>query len=236
MSLIVPEDSVFMPLPCATVQTFQEEVFCAPFTGNSIVQLSKKNSVNTIVFTDEPRVRIVNFAVTPFAFFINNGQDITRYFRRIMDRLTLLKAAYISMFAITRSEELIYADTRARTVHFLDYTGSEKMTLEDIVIQDMVVTDTLMYLLTPSHILIYDSFGNEFNKYALVGSFDCMHVQDNRIFLCLRGHRQLSMLTDQNLVVYDLPFVIQDITGTNNFFYALNDRGTILYRFDNADF
>jgi|GEM_PF-3182383 len=236
ISSVTPVDSLILPQSCATVVTYNNNLYVAPFTGNSFYHLSANRVMNITVFADAPRVRIIDFAVTPFAFFINTGQKIVRYYRRTMEHDEVIRATSISSFAITESEELIYADPRTRTVHFLDYTGKEKSRLEDVFVRDMAITDSLIYLLTPAHVIIYDKFGNELRKVSHAGSFSSMYIQNGRIFLFSHGQQQLHIIFDQTTITYGLPVIIQDVAGMDTKIYVLNERGTVLYLFNSTDF
>jgi len=240
MSFVLPEDSLLLPTACATIghspQRYYGLLYCAPFTGNTIYLISADGVINAELFTDDVRERIVSFAVTPFAFFVNNGRTIVRYFRSTMEPLEVIHASTITSFAITRSEEIVYVNPRERTVHFLDYTGQEKNRLEDIVVRDMAATDTVLYMLTPSHLVLYDGYGNEIEKQPHDGSFNGLHVQDDRVYLFTRGQQILYVLSGKKRKMYTLPITIQEIAGVEPYIYALDERGTVLYRFASTDF
>jgi hypothetical protein len=181
-------------------------------------------------------IRIVDFSVTPFALFINDGMQITRYFLSTMDRAVVTRANDISTFAITRSEEIVYSNQRTRTIHFLDYTGQEKNRFEDLFVRDLAIVDSLIYILTNTGVILYNEFGTIRAKYPHKGSLNGMHVQGGRIYLFTRGRQQLFTNTDGQIASYDLPYTLQDISGSDSLIYVLNERGTVLYRYHSTDF
>jgi hypothetical protein len=240
VSFVLPEDSLRLPRACATIETYSssfiDNLYCAPFTGNTVYSISNTGMINAESFTDDPRERIIDFAVTPFAFFINNGQTIVRYFRSTMESMEVIKTGAIASFAITHSEEIIYVDPRERSVYLLDYTGEEKTRIEDIVVRDMVVTDSILYLLTPSYIALYDGFGNVLKEIPHAGSFTGIHIQKDRMFLFTHGQRKLHVFAGSLEQIYELPIIIQGMTGVGPHIYVLDKRGTVLYRFSDTDF
>jgi hypothetical protein len=232
---ISPRDSLLLPRACATARVYGNEIFCAPFTGTTVYRMSSNGTLNAITFTDVP-TRIVDFDITPFALFINDGMQITRYFLSTMDRTVVTRASDISTFAITRSEEIVYSNKRTRTVHFLDYTGQEKNRLEDLYVRDLAIVDSLIYVLTNTGVTIYDEFGTMRAKYPHKGSFNGMHVQGGRTYLFTQGRQQLLMSTDGQIVSYGLPYKLQDISGSDSLIYVLDERGTVLHRYHSTDF
>jgi hypothetical protein len=232
----LPQDSLVLPFSCATVKVNDDEIFCAPFTGNTVCRIRPDRTITTFTFTDDSRTRIVDLAITPFALFINNGREIIRYFRTTLEPATIVSAQDISSFALTRFEDIIYADQYSRTVHFLDYTGKEKNRLEDLLARDLTVIDTTICILTNTSVVVYDEFGNLLTANPHSGVFNRMHIQGDRTYLFSPGQQVLQMMTDDDTVSYGLPFVIQDIAGKDSLIYVLNDRGSVLYLYHHAAF
>jgi hypothetical protein len=237
---ILPQDSILLPNACTHIESYSyphaDRIYCAPFTGTTIYSIAKDGAVTAGLFTGNTRERIVAFAVTPFAFFINNGETIVRYFRSTMASLEVITATKITSFAITPSEEIIFANTLERALYLFDYTGEEKTRIEDIMVRDMVVIDTLLYVLTPSHVVLFDLFGNVLEQHSHNGSFNGLRVHDDRFFLFARGQQEIHVFSEQQEHVVVLPVIIQEIAIREPYIYVLDERGTVLYRFHSADF
>ena len=237
---VLPLDSLLLPNACVHIESYSytrsSQLYCAPSIGTTIYSISEGGAVKATMFTDDERERIVAFAVTPFAFFINNGRTIIRYFRSTMVPLDVISATKITSLAITPTEEIIFANPQERAVYLIDYTGKEKFRIEDIIVRDMIVIDTLLYLLTPSHVILFDLFGNELALHPHNGSFNNLQVYDDRFFLYTRGQQELHVVSGQKEHVVVLPVTIREMAIIKPYVYVLDERGTVLYRFRDTDF
>lgn len=232
---ITPIDSIPLSTACYTIYAYQETIFCAPFTGNSIFTLDEQGTLRPITFTDNVNYRIHSIAVTPFSCYLNNGRSIEKYYFNSGITETIFEANDITSFIITRNDEVILSERQKREVIFLDFMYAPRFIMEDVTVKDMFYADTIIYLLLQNRILHCDEYGNTINEIPIPIAARRIFAYDNNIILFSPGDRHLYSIGD-DVQKIELLHGVKDIEEHDNHIVMLDNHGTTLFVYRKSDF
>jgi hypothetical protein len=232
---ITPIDSVVLTTACNTLYAYQDTIFCAPFTGNSIFRLDELGTVQPITFTDNVNYRIRGIAVTPFFCYLNNGRSIEKYYFNSGIRETIFRANDITSFIVTRTDEVILSEWQKQEVIFLDFMYAPRFVMEDVSVKDMFYADTTIYLLLQNRILLCDEYGNVLKETPVPAAARRIFVVDSSIMIFSPGDTYLYEINDSVRKIA-LPHGVNDIAERNEHIVILDNHGTTLFVYRKSDF
>ncbi|KPK73821.1 hypothetical protein AMJ87_00455 [candidate division WOR_3 bacterium SM23_60] len=227
--------SLQLPRVFNRLECFNNKLFLAPRIGKSISELVTRDSLRPIPFTDEVNYRIYDFRLTPFTIYINRGTALEKFYIASGKKETIYTSPDIVSFTLTPADEIVLADRQSRELIFLDFAYQVKFKIENISILDVQWHDTLIYALTKNRILIYDEYGNLFEKRSIP-------EPGNRIIV---DHDQIILFTEQDNCVHQLndewrriefPFGISDLCVKKDTFVILDGNGDNLHILSHDDF
>jgi hypothetical protein len=232
---ITPIDSIPLTAVCHTMYVYQEDLFCAPFIGNSIFVLDEQKTMQPITFTDNVNYRIHKIVVRAFSCYLNNGRSIDKYYINSGIREAVFKASDISSFVVTQSEEVIVAERQKREVIFLDFTYSPRFIMEEVSVNDMFYTDTVIYLLLQKRILYCDEYGNVLKEVPTDIAARRIFVHGNNIMLYSPGDTQLHGIGEGAETV-EVLHGVNDIVEHDGYLVILDNHGSNLFVYRKSDF
>ncbi len=230
-----PSDSIFLNREFNSIEIYNRRIYCAPFIGENIFMLDDAYNLKPLTFTDDPSYRICDFHATPFAFYINNGKSIQKFYTAAGTKETVYTSSDISSFFVTPSEEIIVAERQKRTLKYLDFTHQSKLIIEDISVKDFCFADKKIYILTKKHVLTYDEHGNilkdEKNPNGLNKIF-----ADSTFILLFSPDKKYVYVLDTIWKKIELGHGIRDIAGNDEFLVTLSNDGYTLYFYNKSQF
>ncbi|KPK68503.1 hypothetical protein AMJ87_11790 [candidate division WOR_3 bacterium SM23_60] len=232
---ISPIDSIPLTTACHTIHVYQDAIFCAPFTGNSLFILDNQGKMQPITFTDNANYRIQNIAVTAFSCYLNNGRSIEKYYLNSGIRETVFKANDITSFIITQNEEVILSERQKREVIFLDFMYTPRFIMEEVTVKDMFYADTIINLLLQNLILRCDEYGNVLKEIPVLTVARRIFAYGNNIILFSPGGTHLYNIGD-DVQKIELLHGVRDIAEHNNHIVILDNHGTTLFVYRKSDF
>jgi len=233
--VLVPIDSVLLNRELHSVEIYGRHIYCAPFIGNSIFTLDESYNLIPQTFTDDQSYRIYDFHTTPFAFYINNGRSIEKFYIASGTKETIYSSSDISTFIVTPSEEVIFYERQKRMLVFLDFINQIKLTLDDVNIKDFCFVNNVLYILTKNGILFCDEHGNVFKEEKIPDRFSKIYA-DSTLVLLFSPDKKYIYAFNPSWKKIELSHGVRDITGNDEFIVILSENGTTLYFYNKSAF
>lgn len=235
VAVLMPVDSVRLDREHASITTYRDQIYIAPFIGRSLTVMSKKEGSDRIILTDKPADPIYDMAATSFAIYLNNGRSIDKAYLASGHRELIYRARDISAFTLTAAEEVVFANRYDKTLVFLDSGNHEKFTITDINVQDIVWTENVLYALTPAEIMIIDEHGNILRRIDKPVKCDRLVATDSLIITYCVGDNSIFMLKETWCQI-PLTHHVIDITPYEDHILMLGGGGRVLYYYRYSDF
>lgn len=233
--LLSPGDSIVLPGNFTRTVCCDGILYLAPGIGTSIFRFHTPNNLNALSFTDDVNYRIRGFKLTPFAFYINRGTALEKYYPASGKRELVYAAKDISSFDLTPAEEIILGDRRHRALFFLDLEYRIRFKIENISVEDLQWHDDVLYVLTRNSVNTFDEHGNQIEKKAIPDRCDRIIVSDRQLLIFTAGTNYLFK-ADSTWLRKELPFTISDVCMKDDSIVILDGAGSTLYILDQNDF
>lgn len=232
---LAPVDSIQLSRECSRIHSYEAAIFCSPFTGNSIFRLDEQQDMQSITFTDDANYRIRDIALTPFAFYLNNGRAIEKFYLTSGVKETVFVSTDITSFIITSTEEIVLSDHKKRQIIFLDFIYTPRFVIHDVIARDMVYLNETIYILLQNSILVCDEHGNIIEEKTTSARADRIFAYDTSIILYYSGEKRLFVI-DEEIQDFELAHGVRDIADHKDFIVILNQHGTTLFVYRKSDF
>lgn len=230
-----PIETIDLDKECNRIVMYDATVYCAPHTGMSIFELTKTKKFRAISFTDNLNYRIYDFAITPFAIYLNNGRSIDTFYFSSGTKETIYSARDISAFTLTSSLEVVCADNEAREIVFLDFTNRVKYKEPDVTIKDLQFAHGTISALTKKNIILFDEHGNTLEKIKIPERLNNIFVNSTNTFLFSPTKNYVYILKDGWKKI-DFVHSITDISGNNQVIVILDGSNSRLFFYNKSDF
>ncbi|UCF70962.1 MAG: hypothetical protein JSW49_01425 [candidate division WOR-3 bacterium] len=217
------------------MECHQNTLYLAPAIGTSIYRYQGSSNLNSFTFTDDVNYRIRSFKITPFAFYINRGTAIEKFYRVSGKKEIVFAAADITSFALTDAEEVIVADRQTRELIFLDRDHRIRFKIENVSADDIQWYDSLLYVLARNGIYVYDEHGTQVERRPIPQRCDRIIISDRHLFIFAANADHLFE-ADSMWVKKELPYAVADICVKDESIVTLDGTGTTLYFLDRNDF
>jgi hypothetical protein len=233
--LLAPGDSIMLAGNFSRAECYDGVFYLTPGIGTSILRFRPPDSLNALSFTDDVNYRIRSFKLTPFAFYINRGTALEKYYPVSGRRETVHTARDISSFDLTPVEEVILADRENRELIFLDREFRVRFKVENISVEDMQWHADLLYVLTRNGIDIYDEHGNQVRRKTIPERCDRIIVSDDRM-LIFTAKANYIFKADTRWMKKEFPYTISDICVKDSSIVILDGAGSTLHILNQDDF
>jgi hypothetical protein len=232
---LMPVDTISLPREFNRLTTHGDTIYLAPFAGTSIYAYNRSGKISAVQFTDNINYRILDFVITPFALYLNNGSSIQKYFFSSGALQTVVTASSISGFSLTRSGEIVYSEDRLNVIVFLDFLYEEKFAISNVQVYDIAYYDNKIYALTPRNLIIFDEHGNELEMIATPEICKRLCVSSRGLIVFTQGRSYVHILrTEWEKITFT--HSILDITVQDETVITLNDNGSTLSIYHITDF
>ncbi len=212
-------------------RALEQNLFFAPEIGNRVfVTDSNCQITGEHILTAVPFQKITGFYVTPYSFFISDGDSIYQYHRRFGRSEIFYRSANIIGFVITEEGEAAVIDHYGQRVVFLDRFGQTKIRLTKYRPRTISYLNRYFWIAEPDRIVKIDEYGNEVFQYKIRGVKRIALTQDLTIFLMENG-KDIKLLQDDRLLAYRLEKKVIDIGTDLKNFYGLNANGNLLLKY-----
>lgn len=225
---IEPINTIELDRTYNTIEIYEDRIYLASFTGKSVFVLDDSSKVEPIAFTDDVNYRILDFSITPFAIYLNNGTTLEKYYTASGIKEKIYAAKDISSFIITPSEEVIFSDRYKHELLFLDFSYNVRLLISDLSIKDLYFADDILYVLTKSKLYFYDEHGNVIQEVEIPDKCTNIIVKDSTIILYSIDEKYLYK-RNREWTKIELTLGIRDIVLTSNSLVILDENGTTLY-------
>ncbi len=232
---LTPVDSIRLSRECSRIYSDGATIFCSPFTGNSIFVLDNQQAMQSITFTDDVNYRIRDIALTPFAFYLNNGRAIEKYYRTSGIKEAVFVSSDITSFIITRTEEIVLADYKKRQIIFLDFTYTPRFVIHDVIASDIAYLNDTIYILLQNSILVCDEHGNIIREQSTSARADRIFAYDTSIILYNSNENMIRVVDDDGRVL-EVAHGVRDMLDHKDFIVILDQYGTTLFIYRKSDF
>jgi hypothetical protein len=233
--VLEPKDSIFLNREFQSIEIYDRHIYCAPFTGKSIFRLDDSYNLIPQTFTDDQSYPIYDFHITPFAFYINNGKAIDKFYIASAKKETVFSSDDISSFVVTPSEEVIFFERQKRMLVFLDFTNQVRLTIDDVNVKDFCLADNIIYMLTRNNLLFCDEYGNIYSQKTIPYRADRIYA-DSTLILLFSPDERFVITVNSDWEKIELLHGVRDITGNEEFIVMLSDNGTTLYFYNKSAF
>lgn len=230
-----PTEAIDLGKELSCVVMYNNTVYCAPRTGMSIFELTGARKLRAISFTDNLNYRIFDFAITPFALYLNNGRSIDKFYFSSGTKETIYSAKNISSFTLTSSLEIICADNEMRELVFLDFTNGVKYKEPDVTIKDIQFVNGTIHALTKKNIIHFDEHGNVLDKIVIPERLNNIYVDSSNTFLFSPEKDYVYILKD-GWEKIDFFHGVTDISGNNQLIVILDGSSSRLFFYNKSDF
>ncbi len=241
-----PAFVITMPAEYGMLAVYDSLVYVAPFFGVSIYRFqpvrgqSDAEDMEPLNFTRQENCRILQFEVTPFFIYINNGKAIKKYFFSTGTTETVCQGEQISSFTLTAFWDVCYADYGQAELVFLNANARVVNRVSDVAVIDVVSGENMVYALTRKKIIRCDGYGNSTGDIMLPESLEHLFAEDGRLYLFSQTKDYLYTYDDRaldhdttdaswkkveigrpirDLAVIDSTLVMLDNAGTHLLFY-----------------
>jgi len=237
---------VTMPAEYGMLAVQDSLVYVAPFFGAGIYRFQpvpgqlQADDMEPFNFTRQENYRILQFEVTPFFIFINNGKTIEKYFFSTGTTETVCQGVQISSFTLTGFWDVCYADYGQAELVFLNANGRVVNRISDITVIDVKSDENVIYALTRKKIVRCDEYGNSTGEITLPESLERLYAADGWLYLFSQAKDYVYTYHDgaldrdtteelwrkiqldrpiRDLAVIDSTLVMLDNAGTHLLFY-----------------
>ncbi len=235
MALISAGEAVTLTGNFDRMECHQSMLYLAPAIGTSIYRCQGSNNLSSFIFTDDVNYRIRSFEITPFAFYINRGTALEKFYPVSGKKETVFTAGDITSFALTTAEEVIVADRQTRELLFLDRDHRIRFKIENVSADDIQWYDSLLYVLARNGIYVYDEHGTQVERRPIPQRCDRIIVSDRHLLIFAANADHLFK-AESIWVKKELPYAIADICVKDDSIVILDGTGTTLYFLDRNDF
>uniref|UniRef100_A0A7C4THQ8 WG repeat-containing protein n=1 Tax=candidate division WOR-3 bacterium TaxID=2052148 RepID=A0A7C4THQ8_UNCW3 len=182
--VIEPVKVIKLPVNCTLLATYGNETFFTPFVGKGILKMDSSGIFETLLHTENENYRIYDFAVTPFAFYLNDSKRIEKCYKKLGVKEIVYEGNNISSFIVTPQDELVVADIGNQELVFLN--GDLIIKRKNILIIDLDYSMEKIFALTPGEIMVFDKYGNILEKIKIPERFEHITVYNQNIYLSSR--------------------------------------------------
>ncbi|HEX7319164.1 MAG TPA: hypothetical protein VF399_02255 [bacterium] len=241
-----PAFVITMPAEYGVLEVHDSLVYVAPFFGAGIYRFqpvrgqSRADNMEPLNFTRQENYRILQFEVTPFFIFINNGKTIEKYFFSAGTTETVCQGEQISSFTLTGFWDICYADYGQEELVFLNTNARVMNRLSDVAVIDVKSGEKMVYALTRKKIIRCDEYGNSTGEISLPESLERLYAAGHKLYLFSQARDYFYTYDDRasdhdttdgswrkielgrsirDLAVLDSTMVMLDNAGTHLLFY-----------------
>jgi hypothetical protein len=243
-----PAFVITMPAEYGMLAVKDSLVYVAPFYGAGIYRFqpapgqTRADDMEALSFTRQGNYRILQFEVTPFFIFINNGKTIERYFFSTGTTETVCRGEQISSFTLTGFWDICYADYGQAELVFLNANGRMVNRINDAAVIDVKSGENAIYALTRKKLIRCDEYGNSTGEITLPESLERLYATGAKLYLFSQARDYLYTCGDRafdhdtadgscgwkkielgrrirDLAVIDSTIVMLDNAGTHLLFY-----------------
>lgn len=233
--LIEPVQIVQLPFRCTAIVSSGDDIYLAPFVGKGILKMDSYKNFEVKLFTHSENYRIYNFVVTPFAYYLNNGRMIEKFYINQGIKETIYEGDEISSFIVTPEDEIILIEERNQELVFLDYRYKANLKIRNIRARDIAILDGKVYTLTQKGIEVFDRYGNIIDRMEIPERFEKFFIDSLNLYLFSPQADYLYKWNNQWQKI-EIGRKILSFVATQNNIYCLDDYGTNLYIYNRADF
>ncbi len=205
--------------------------YFVPKIGNRIFELdSNLVVVNEYFLTGLPFLNINSFAVTPYSFFISDGDSIYHYHRRFGRIETFYRSKGILDFMANEEGDLTVIDQYGSRLVYLDHSGREKVHSTRYRARAICYYGRNFWLVEKKRILKLDEFGNEVTSFKIKGATRIAVRKDLCLALIDSGNKA-ALFVNEKLFEFSLQTPAIDVSVNSNKIYCLGANGNVLLEY-----